>query len=164
MGNQPTPSAKAAGPEINELADRLRLEDGAGFLVRLLHSRATATYEQLTGQSAITPQQFGVLLTLRQRGALTLTELSAAVHLDRSTLGEMTKRMVERGLLKRRENETDRRSSLVSLSANGEAALRNLLAGAAALQDALLAPIPKAERRRFMHHLKRIAMAGDGMD
>lgn len=144
-----------------QLATTLKLTDGAGFLVRILSSRATATYEELTGQSEVTPQQFGVLLTLHQRGALTLTELATAVHLDRSTLGEMTRRMAARGLIERRDNGDDRRSTKVTISDTGRTALLGLIAGAAALQDRLLAPIPANERRRFLHHLKRVALAGN---
>jgi len=56
-------------------------------------------------------------------------------------------------------NGEDRRSTLVSLSERGDAALLELVEGAAALQDELLAPIPEAERRDFMRNLKRIALA-----
>lgn len=148
--------------DIDLLADTLRLTDGTGFLVRVISSRATAAYERLTAQSDITPQQFGVLLTLHQRGPLTLTELAAAVHLDRSTLGEMTRRMAQRGLLRRRSNGADRRSTKVSNTDAGTQALKRLITGAAALQAELLGPIPLEEQRRFLAHLSRVALADAG--
>lgn len=141
------------------LAATLKLSDGAGFLVRVVGSRATAAYERLTGQTEVTPQQFGVLLTLHQRGAMTLTELAEAVCLDRSTLGEMARRMALRGLVERRGNGADRRSVEVAIVPAGEAALLRLIEGAAALQDVLLAPIPPEDRRQFLHYLKQVAMA-----
>lgn len=145
--------------ETDRLADTLALADGTGFLVRVVSSRATALYERLTGQSEVTPQQFGVLLTLHQRGPLTLTDLAAAVHLDRSTLGEMTRRMTARGLLQRRDNAHDRRSTLVSNTEAGTAVLKRLVEGAAALQAELLAPLAAEDRRHFLSCLRRIALS-----
>ena len=141
------------------LAATLKLADGAGFLVRVVGSRATSAYERLTRQAEITPQQFGVLLTLRQRGGLTLTELADAVYLDRSTLGEMVRRMATRGLVRRQGNGADRRSIEVAIAPAGGTALLRLVEGAAALQDELLAPIPPEDRRLFLHHLKQVALA-----
>ena len=65
--------SEAGEPAPEDLARRLKLDKGLGFLVRLLDTRATALYERLTGQNEITPRQFGVLLTLHQQGTLTLT-------------------------------------------------------------------------------------------
>lgn len=155
--------AAADGPGGPDAARRLlatlALGDGAGFLVRVLGARATAEYERLTGQSAVTPRQFGVLLTLHQRGPLTLTELAEAILVDRSTVGEMTRRMAARGLIDRRENGADARSTKVSIAPAGDTVLAALIEGAAALQAALLAPVPPPERRGFLRNLKRIALA-----
>lgn len=141
-----------------QLAARLRLDDGVGFLVRVLGTRATALYEELTGQAEVTPRQFGALLTLHQRGALTLTQLAEAIRVDRSTLGEMVRRMEAHGLVRRRDNGADRRSAVISLAPKGEAAVQRLVAGAAALQSALLAPLPASERAAFQRALKRVAL------
>lgn len=147
--------AKQRTPE--QLAARLKLADGAGFLLRVMSARATAAYEAATGQDEITPRQFGALLTLHQQGTLTLTELATAIAVDRSTLTEMVRRMVANGLVRRRGNGEDRRSSVLSLTPKGEAAVLRLVEGAAAVQAALLAPIPPAERRQFLRNLKLAA-------
>ena len=146
---------KTSPPDV--LAARLKLDDGAGFLVRVLGARATALYEELTGQAEVTPRQFGALLTLYQQGSLTLTDLARAIAVDRSTLGEMVRRMAAHGLVRRRDNGADRRSANVSLTPKGTAAVLHLVTGAAALQDALLAPIPPGDRAQFLRCLKRIA-------
>lgn len=81
-----------------ELADRLKLDKGLGFLVRSLDTRVHLLYDQLTAQTDITPRQFGVLLMLYQQGSLTLTELARHIRIDRSTLGGMINRMADRSL------------------------------------------------------------------
>lgn len=165
----PTPRKPAKSVSVDkaqpapEIARRLKLDHGLGFLVRLLETRTTSLYERLTGQSEITPRQFGAMLTLYQRGRLTITELSEHLRVDRSTLGEMINRMADRGLIKKEANDADRRSATVALTKTGESSLMKLVAGAAQLQEQLLAPLPAEERAHFLQCMKLVAEppAGD---
>src|SRR3979490_309490 len=59
-------AAEEKSPE--DIARKLKLDRGLGFLVRLLDTRVNVLYERLTAQNDITPRQFGVLLTLYQQG------------------------------------------------------------------------------------------------
>lgn len=155
-------SSKSGAPvkDAEEIARTLKLEKGLGFLVRLLDTRVHLLYEQLTAQNDITPRQFGVLLTLHQQGTLTLTELAGHIRVDRSTLGEMINRMVERSLISKRNNGSDRRSAEVLLAPAGKTTLLAIVNGAAQLQGALLAPLPAEERAHFMRCIKLIAEPG----
>jgi DNA-binding MarR family transcriptional regulator len=156
---------EAKSPE--DIARRLRLDKGLGFLVRLLDTRVNVLYDQLTAQNDITPRQFGVLLTLYQEGTLTLTELAGHIRVDRSTLGEMINRMAERSLVSKRHNGNDRRSAEVLLAPAGKSVLLKIVAGAAQLQTALLAPLPAEDRAHFMRCMKLVAeppTADDGED
>ncbi|WP_424138323.1 MarR family winged helix-turn-helix transcriptional regulator [Roseomonas chloroacetimidivorans] len=146
--------------DVESIAWTLRLADGAGFLARVLNTRSTVLYQQLTGQEEVTPRQFGALLVLHQRGPLTLTELAERISVDRSTLSEMARRLVDNGLISRTGNARDRRSATVSLSPKGREVLLRLLPGAARLQDALLAPLPPSERRQFLRALRLISGLG----
>jgi len=157
------PKADVRSPDANsvdEIARRLKLDKGLGFLVRLLDTRVHLLYEQLTGQNDITPRQFGVLLTLHQQGTLTLTELAKHIRVDRSTLGEMINRMAERSLITKRNNGSDRRSAEVLLAPAGKVVLFEIVSGAAQLQGALLAPLPAVDRAHFMRCMKLIAEPG----
>ena len=140
-----------------DFARRLKLDRGLGFLVRLLDTRVSVLYEQLTAQNDITPRQFGVLLTLYQQGTLTLTELAKHIRVDRSTLGEMINRMAKRSLISKRNNGNDGRSAEVLLAPAGRAVLLKLVTGAAELQAALLAPLPAEDRAHFMRCIKLVA-------
>ena len=140
-----------------EIARSLKLDHGVGFLVRLIETRATALYDQLTKQNEITPRQFGAMLTLYQRGTLTLTELATHIRVDRSTLGEMINRMAERGLIRKEANDADRRSATITLDKAGEQAVLRLVAGAAQLQEELLAPLPPKDRAQFLRCMKLVA-------
>jgi DNA-binding MarR family transcriptional regulator len=153
----PKPDTPVDKKSSEEVARRLKLDKGLGFLVRLLDTRVNVLYEQLTAQNDITPRQFGVLLTLYQQGTLTLTELARYIRIDRSTLGEMINRMAERSLVSKRNNGSDRRSAEVSLAPTGKNVLFEIVAGAAQLQGALLAPLPIEDRAHFMRCMKLVA-------
>ena len=144
-------------PSPAEIARRLKLDKGLGFLVRLLDTRVNVLYAQLTAQDDVTPRQFGVLLTLYQQGTLTLTELAKQIRVDRSTLGEMINRMAERSLISKRNNGNDRRSAQVLLAPAGKNVLLKIVAGAAQLQTALLAPLAAEDRAHFMRCMKLVA-------
>jgi len=135
----------------------LQLRDGMGFLARVVSARANQLFEDLTAQDKITPRQFGALLILRQQGPLTLTELALCISVDRSTLTEMVRRMSRDGLITRSGNGQDRRSAVVALTTEGEAALARLTPGAAAVQDVLLAQLSSADRRQLLRWMKLIA-------
>ena len=140
-----------------DIARNWQLEGGIGFLLRLLDARYDGLYQNLTRESDITPRQFGVLLTLHQQGTLTLTELSNHIRVDRSTLGEMINRMAKRSLITKRNNGSDGRSAEVLLAPAGKAVLLRIVAGAARLQTALLAPLPPEDRAHFMRCVKLVA-------
>jgi DNA-binding MarR family transcriptional regulator len=150
-------SASVEKKSPDEIAAKLKLDKGLGFLVRLLDTRMNVLYEQLTAQNDITPRQFGVLLTLYQQGTLTLTELAKHIRVDRSTLGEMINRMAKRALISKRDNGNDRRSAEVQLAPAGKTILLKLVTGAAELQTALLAPLAAEDRAHFMRCMKLVA-------
>jgi DNA-binding MarR family transcriptional regulator len=151
--------------QAEHLARVFRLEDKPGFLLRRLDARATLLYHKVTGQTDLTPRQFGVLLTLFQNEHITLTDLSQRIRIDKSTLGEMVQRMIDRGLVRRRLSVADRRSSEVSLSAAGRVALLATVRQAEAAQQALLEPLPDEYRSLFLKCLGILADADqDSLD
>ncbi len=147
--------------EAKRLAGRLKLRDGVGFLVRVLSTRANLLFEDLTEQEEITPRQFGALLTLYQQGEMTLTDLASRISIDRATLSEMVRRMADRGLIARSDNDADRRSAKVAISPQGQTVLLALVVGAAKVQTALLAPLTPEDRRHFVRCLKTVAEADE---
>ena len=106
-----------------DIARNWQLESGIGFLLRLLEARYDGLYQNLTGQSDITPRQFGVLIALYQQGPLTPSGLAERISCDQNTLSEMLKRMTTRKLIAKKSNSKDRRSIQVQITAKGEEAL-----------------------------------------
>lgn len=141
----------------DKLAQSWTLKTGVGFLIRLIEARYEALYRHYTSQDSITPRQFGVLIALHQQGPLTLTKLAARITADRATVGEMVKRMSDRKLVYRKNNGKDARSYEISIAPKGRAILLDVIAGAARLQEAFLAPIPPEKRAEFIENLQAVA-------
>jgi DNA-binding MarR family transcriptional regulator len=150
--------------QLEALARQIHLQELPGYLLRRLDSRAASLYESFTGKSDLTPRQFGVLLTLLQEGPLPQTDLGNRLHLDRSTLGEMLQRMVDRGLVERRTHESDKRAVKIALTPGGRRALLERVERAIEAQNALLAPLPDYLRPVFLKCLQILAEADDPVD
>src|SRR5439155_22264730 len=142
-----------------DIARNWQLEGGIGFLLRLLEARYDILYQNLTGQSDVTPRQFGVLIALYQQGPLTPSVLAERISCDRNTLSEMLKRMTARKLISKRNNSEDRRSIQVQITAKGEEALLAVVPAAAELQGIMLAPLRKEDRAHLLKCLLAIAKA-----
>jgi DNA-binding MarR family transcriptional regulator len=132
-----------------------------GYLIRRIDSRAAAVYERSTGQTELTPRQFGLLLVVFQTGSVTQSNLGAMLHLDRSTLGEMLQRVIDRGLVHRQPLLRDRRTSSISLTAEGETVLLAAVVSARESQATMLAPQPDYLQPVFLKCLQLLADAPD---
>jgi DNA-binding MarR family transcriptional regulator len=78
----------------------------------------TTAYDQMLIESGLRTTQFSILYKLAARGARTITELSAIMATDRTTLGRNLKLLEQDGLLRYRPGP-DRRERLVELTAAG---------------------------------------------
>ena len=83
------------------------------------------------------------------------TALVEMTGIDRSTLAEMVRRMVEKGLLSRERTEEDQRANAVAISASGRKALRSARLAAERAERALLDALPASDRARFVKALAR---------
>jgi DNA-binding MarR family transcriptional regulator len=134
------PVRKQAGG--NRAVANFDLSKKPGFLLRRLDARAALLYQKHTGQSDITARQFGVLLT---------------------PLGEMVQRMVDRGLVRRRVPNNDRRTAELCLSKAGSKWVMSNVRDADASQEELLAPLPPEYRALFLKCLQILANANVGV-
>jgi DNA-binding MarR family transcriptional regulator len=78
----------------------------------------TAAYDQVLAESGLRTTQFSILYKLAARGPLTITELSAVMAMDRTTLGRNLQLLEQDGLIRYRPG-ADRRERLVELTAAG---------------------------------------------
>ncbi|HEY0436528.1 MAG TPA: MarR family winged helix-turn-helix transcriptional regulator [Phenylobacterium sp.] len=92
----------------------------------LLHralQRALDIYAEEFGEGAITQRQFAVLAAAQERDGATQADLVRITGIDRSTLADMARRMIDKGLLERERSTKDARANAVRLTEAGRAAL-----------------------------------------
>ena len=108
-----------------------------------------------TGQSA---NQIAKELGVSQTALVEITGI------DRSTLAEMVRRMLDKGLLSRERTEEDQRANAVAISPSGRKALRTARNAADRAERALLEPLPLPERQKFLKALTQIAQAAEQLN
>ena len=81
-------------------------------------------YAHEAGSNELTKQQFTLLAALEHNEGVSQTALVDITGIDRSTLAEMVRRMLERGLLSRERTDEDQRANAVAISQSGRKALR----------------------------------------
>jgi DNA-binding MarR family transcriptional regulator len=95
----------------------------------------TARRLRQEGGASLSPSQAAALATVEHHGPLTPSELAARERVQRPTVTRVLARLEEAGLVTRAADPADRRSSLVSLTAEGA----ELLAASRTRKDVFLA-------------------------
>lgn len=118
-------------------------------------------YAHEAGARELTKQQFTLLAALEHNDGVSQTELVDITGIDRSTLAEMVRRMLDKGLLSRERTEEDQRANSVAISPSGRKALRSARAASDKAEKKMLETLPPAERPRLVRMLSDIASAGE---
>ena len=112
----------------------------------------------------LTKQQLLVLSALENHDGVSQTALVEMTGIDRSTLAEMVRRMLEKGLISRERTEQDQRANAVAITPAGRKALRFGRTAAERAEKRLLDALPASERARFLKALAMIAAAGEAAE
>ena len=102
------------------------------------------------------PGQETALLILSTNGEQPMTALAEALEVKPPTVTKMITRMTGQGLVKRTGSDTDRRSYLVSLTADGETKARELKRVWKRIEKEAMSGLNEKERRRFAKALNQL--------
>src|SRR3954464_924632 len=137
------------------------LSEAPSHLIRRCQQFYGDLYAREAGGKELTKQQFILLCALEQNDGASQTALVEITGIDRSTLAEMVRRMLEKGLLSRERTEEDQRANAVAISPLGRKALRAARNAADRAERALLEPLPAPDRQKFVKALSQIAQAAE---
>jgi len=129
------------------------LSHSPSHLLRRCVQHANDLFARELGASDLTKQQFTVLAAVEQNEGMSQTDLVVITGIDRSTLAEMIRRMIDKGLLDRERTETDQRANAVRISAAGRKALRSARSAGDRVERALLTALSAAGRTKFVRML-----------
>ncbi len=92
------------------------LSEAPSHLIRRCQQFYGDLYAREAGSRELTKQQFTLLCALEHNEGASQTTLVEITGIDRSTLAEMVRRMLERGLLSRERTEEDQRANAIAIS------------------------------------------------
>src|SRR5271168_2448072 len=137
------------------------LSEAPSHLIRRCQQFYGDLYAREAGGKELTKQQFTLLCALEQNEGVSQTTLVEITGIDRSTLAEMVRRMLEKGLMSRERTEEDQRANAVAISPSGRKALRSARNAADRAERLLLDALPVPERQKFVNSLAQIASAAE---
>lgn len=117
-----------------------------GYLIRLCQQRAVDLFVEEVGADGPNPRQFSVLINVFQNPGMSQTALVDASGIDRSTLTEVLKRMIDRDMISKRRAEADQRTNSLFLTDKGLAMLESAFESAERVQERILSPVPESKR------------------
>lgn len=120
---------------------------------------AADVFQAEMGGGDLTPRQYAVLITVSQNEGLSQTHLVEKTGIDRSTLADIVRRMLKKGLLHRRRTKEDARAYAVKLTEEGWRTLRSAEPVAKRVDERILAALPAGQRERFLNDLGAIVLA-----
>jgi len=136
----------------------LDLRETPGYLLRRCQQRAKEIFKEEMGQFGLTQRQTALLIVLASRAEASIQDLADATGVDRNTLGEVTHRLVRRGLIERRRGAKDARAYELRVSSAGLALVHRMVAGIALVQRRIVEPLDEAERALFIRMLRDVAL------
>ena len=130
--------------------------------IHLLHRAGQCAADIFQGEMSegdLTPRQYAVLVAVSQNEGLSQTQLVEKTGVDRSTLADIVRRMLKKGLLQRRRTKDDARAYAVKLTEEGWRVLKAADPLAKRVDDKILAALPGQQRERFVQDLNAIVEA-----
>lgn len=132
------------------------LEDQVGYLLRRAHQRATALFTEIMTPFGLTPTQFAALAKIYDQGEVSQNQLGRLTAMDPATSQGVARRLIEQGLIVRRDDDEDRRRFQLSLTAEGRRLIEAAMAMGLKVSATTLDPLTPRERTTFLALLKRL--------
>lgn len=137
-------------------------EQAAALKLWVVLSRAHETVAELAkldverGELSLT--EFAVMEALFHKGDLSAGEVSRRVLLRSGSLTYVIDKLVERGLIRRRTCDDDKRRTYLQLTTSGSALMRKIWPGHAAVIELATSGLSLAEKRTVARLLKKMGL------
>lgn len=154
-GSGGDPATRSFGTPA-EVALETVLYDKPGYLARRLQQVGVSIFLQESGETDVTPLQYGVMAVVRAFPGIDQAGVSKTIGLDRTTVVGIVDRLERKGLLVRRHAPDDRRLWKLYLTDDGGNQMSELRPGIDRAQERLLEPLNSAEQAIFVDCLMRV--------
>jgi DNA-binding MarR family transcriptional regulator len=138
-----------------EDATEYRVDQQIGFFLRQANQRHVAIFTNRMGDR-LTTTQWAALSKLREIQPTSQNQLGRETAMDVATIKGVVDRLVGRGLIRSEPDPRDGRRLVLSLTAEGEAALVRNVGTAREITEETLAPLTSGERMMLIELLTKI--------
>ncbi|WP_100487788.1 MarR family winged helix-turn-helix transcriptional regulator [Sporolactobacillus pectinivorans] len=127
-----------------------------GFMInRLANTGSNQLENELIKKFDVTLSQWAVLSIVWEEEGITLSTIQEVLHVKVSTASGVIKRMEKRGLIKRVQNENDKREINLFLTEESKAIEKDVIKSVKEYNNRLLKDFTKEEKEQFMRFLQR---------
>lgn len=157
----PKPKSKpnfAAAPA----SEPYQVTQQVGHLLRRAYQRHVAIFQQAIPDSQLTTPQFVTLCAVRDAGACSLNEIVAVTSIDQATARGVVERLASRSLLAIAEDAKDKRKLSISLSAEGQRFLDQIIAVAEKISQQTFGKLNQAECVALVYLLDKMCSSPIG--
>lgn len=109
----------------------------------------------------LTPSQHSALFSLSRHGPFSLGELARREQISKSTVTRLVATLAAKGLVERSADDLDGRSSVVAITADGQALLAALAEGSNDYLRERLAALAPDDRARLLDALRALAQLAE---
>lgn len=132
-----------------------RLDEQIGYILRLANQRHASVFNKHS-DLGLTPTQFAALVRIGEMGSCSQNLLGRRTAMDVATIKGVVTRLKVKGFIQLSADPGDKRRTVVSLSAQGQAVMDQLHGFGARVTEETLAPLSREERKVFLDMLKRL--------
>src|SRR5258706_16447364 len=136
----------------------------AQSMIHLLHraSQCASDVFQLVVRRNLTLRQYTVLCAVAENEGPWQIDLAHITGIDRSTMAEMVRSLVKKGLVRRRRSREDARAYIIALTEQGQRLLKEAEPLAHQVDNKIFSTLSTADRDRFVENLSQIVHAAHG--
>jgi len=142
------------GAEVSS-EDQYQLDQQVGHILRLASQRHAAIF-QANSINDLTPTQFAAVVQLAQMGECSQNRLGRMTAMDVATIKGVVDRLSKKGFVQLRRDESDKRRTLISLTAKAQALVGELHQIGAEISAKTLQPLTASEQRNFLRLLRKL--------
>lgn len=137
--------------------------DMPGHLARRFQQIAVAVFlaEAEAAGYDLTPVQYAALVALSANSGIDQVTLAGLIAYDRTTITGVVDRLVQKGLVERRESRRDRRARELTMTEAGRRTLRGMTPAVEAAQEIMLRGLTEKEARELVRLLQKATAAGN---
>ncbi len=134
-----------------------QLENSTYNLLKRASQVAANIYLEKNGSGGLTQRQYVVLMAINHNDGISQAGLVDITGIDRSTMAELTGRLVAQGYIRSRKDKNDGRRNVLKLTAPGRRAMGEAGPCIASVDRKLSSLIPVEHRKSFRKALKMLA-------